>query len=169
MPVLLSYLNVVAIIEISKRILRELFAIHMLFQGVEFLTVKPATSPHYPHTNITAHTPSPSSPLSLLLSLSHVHTNSHTHTLLHSLTSPPAYCSAVQTSYTSVWQVILNCSVGRRNRCGAEVHRPHTALCWFVPVSFSLFPSLFSLCPSLPFFCLCFLCLSLQKPCYCTL
>lgn len=120
--------------------LRELFAIHMLFQGVEFLTVKPATSPHYPHTNITTHTPSPSSPLSL----SHIHTNSHTHTLLHSLTSPPTYCSAVQTSYTSVWQVMLNCSVGRRNRCSAEVHRD-TQLSAGLFQSLSLYLSIFAI------------------------
>lgn len=46
----------------------------MLFQGVEFSTVNPATSPTTPHTKLTTHIPSLISPpsLSLSLSLSHV-------------------------------------------------------------------------------------------------
>lgn len=99
----------------SKRILWEPFAIHMLFQGVEFLTVKPATSPHHPHTNITTHTPSPIFPPSLCLTYTQIHIHCFTVSAL------PLH-STVQTSYTSVLQadvqaVIFNCSVGRKNRC----------------------------------------------------
>lgn len=101
---------------ISRRILQDLFVVHMLFQGVEFLTVKPCDLPHHPHTKLTTQTPSPISPLSVSLCLTQ--TQIHVHTLPHSLTSP----STAQTSYASVWQVMLNSSVGLRSRWSAEVH-----------------------------------------------
>lgn len=151
----------VAIIYINRRILRELSAIYMLFQGVEFLTVKPATTPttripSWPHI-----LPLPFPPhLSISLSVSRTHKFTYVHC---STVSPLPLHSEVQTSYTSVWQVVLNCCVGLRNRCSAGP-KWHTALCWSIPVSFffSLFIftiplSLLSVCPFL---------LSLQKPSY---
>lgn len=75
----------------------------MLFQGEEFFNGQTSDLPHLLHTNVTTLTPSFISPLSLFLSLSHIHTNSHT--LLHSPTSPPTNMQYKQVIH--LWSMLM--------------------------------------------------------------